>query len=377
MLLLSTRSFIIDHFKLPTLFLSIFLAGCASNPGISSTVGWNKLKGWSNDNHQELLPPLLAQCVKLEKKSTTWQQICDHAKLLPTDNAQSVQVFFQQWFEPHAVNGINSKTGLITGYYEPLLLGSMTKTSRFNYPLYKKPNDLLKITAAENSNLLQVKDNRARGKRVDNKLTAYYSRAQIDGPAQPLAGQELLWVDDSDDAFFLHIQGSGLVQLTDGSVVSVGYADQNGHSYRAIGRDLVKMEEIAQEDISLQSIKQWLTDNPTKAQALKNKNPSYIFFTLRTQLETGPRGSLNVPLTAQRSVAVDRSIIPLGTPLWLSTNLPESKQPYQRLMFAQDTGGAINGPVRVDVFFGRGENAKSLAGSMKQEGQVFVLLPKK
>jgi len=128
MLSLSIRSSLIIRLKLPTLMLSILLVGCASKPGISTTVGWSKLKGWSQDNHQELLPPLLAQCVKLEKKSSHWQDICAHAKQLPANDALSVQSFFQQWFEPHAVNGINSTTGLITGYYEPLLFGSMTKT---------------------------------------------------------------------------------------------------------------------------------------------------------------------------------------------------------------------------------------------------------
>ena len=131
------------------------------------------------------------------------------------------------------------------------------------------------------------------------------------------------------------------------------------------------MEAISKEDISLQTIKAWLTQNPQDAQALKNKNPSYIFFTLRKEVEQGPRGSLNVPLTSERSVAVDRKIIQLGSPLWLDTKLPDSEQPYQRLVYAQDTGGAINGPVRADMFFGRGERAKALAGTMKQQGKIF------
>jgi len=351
------------------------LIGCASKPGISSAVNWSKLNGWQQDQHSQLLPPLLLQCPKLQNKQAAWKTICQQAQSLASDDSIQIKEFFQKHFQPHKIVGNNSsKTGMITGYYEPLLQGSYVKTARFSYPLYKKPDNLIKLSAS--NNLLKVKDSRARGRIHLGQTLAYYSRAQIDGPNRPLAGNELLWVDSSDDAFFLHIQGSGLVQMTDGSIVGVGYAEQNGHPYRAIGRDLIEMQQISKKNISLQSIKAWLTANPKKATQLKNKNPSYIFFNLRTDIEQGPRGSLNVPLTPERSVAVDRNIIPLGSPLWLSTQLPNSSVPYQRLVFAQDTGGAINGPIRADVFFGRGERAETLAGTMKQQGSVYILLPK-
>lgn len=349
--------------------------GCAAKPGISTAVNWSKLDGWQQDDHSQLLSPLLLQCPKLKNKQAAWKTICQRAESLASDDSGQIKAFFQRHFQPHKIVGNNSsKTGMITGYYEPLLNGSYVKTSRFNYPLYKKPDSLIKVSAS--TNLLKVKDNRARGRIHLGQTVAFYSRAQIDGPKQPLAGNELLWVDSSDDAFFLHIQGSGLVQMTDGSVVGVGYAEQNGHPYRAIGRDLIEMQQISKENISLQSIKAWLTANPDQATALKNNNPSYIFFNLRENVEQGPRGSLNVPLTPERSVAVDRKIIPLGSPLWLSTKLPNSSALYQRLVFAQDTGGAITGPIRADVFFGRGERAEKLAGEMKQQGSIFILLPK-
>lgn len=363
--------------KLVVLAALALLGGCASHhkPGISSAVDWSKLKGWHTDQHSQIVSPLLLQCPRLVVKQPKWQQICKRAERLLTADNNSAKQFLEANFQPHKVNGNQgSKTGLITGYYEPLLQGSFTKTARYNYPLYKKPQALLKV--APDKNLLKVKDSKARGHMIANKTLPFYSRAEIDGPTQPLKGSELLWVDNSDDAFFLHIQGSGLVELPNGEIIGVSYADQNGHPYRAIGRDLVAMGAISKQNISLQSIKAWLTDNPTKASALKNKNPSYIFFIARTDVEQGPRGSLNVPLTAERSVAVDRSIIALGTPIWLSTQLPLSQAPYQRLVLAQDTGGAINGPIRADVFFGRGARAKTLAGNMKQEGSIFVLLPK-
>ncbi len=351
------------------------LAGCAGKPGISTAVSWNALNGWDKDNLSQTIPALLAQCPKLEKKSTKWQKICKQANKLDISNEKRISQFYKRYFQPHKIIGSNRESsGLITGYYEPLLKGSYTQTERYNYPLYQKPDSLLKVDAAHN--LLKVKDNKARGRDVNGKIVPYYSRAQIDSSSRPLKGNELLWVDNSDDAFFLHIQGSGLVELEDGNIIGVAYADQNGHPYRAIGRDLIKMDAISKEDISLQTIKAWLTDNPNKARALKNKNPSYIFFSLRTDVEQGPRGSLNVPLTPERSVAVDRRIIPLGSPLWLNTTLPNTKQTYQRLVFAQDTGGAINGAIRADVFFGRGVRAKTLAGEMKQQGKIFILLPK-
>jgi membrane-bound lytic murein transglycosylase A len=363
------------EYKVLGIAVLLFLTGCAGKPGISDAVSWDRLKGWQQDDHRQLVAPLLTQCPKLVKKNLQWINICKRAKVLTSSDSEAIKKFFHEHFQPHTINGLKgSKTGLITGYYEPLLQGSWVKTARFNYALYKKPESLLKV--APSDNLLKVKGNRARGHWVQGKLAPFYSRAEIDGPQQPLAGNELLWVDSSDDAFFLHIQGSGLVKLPDGSIVGVGYADQNGHRYRAIGRDLVAIQAISKADISLQTIKRWLSQYPQQAQAIKNKNPSYIFFTLRTEIEHGPRGSLNVPLTAERSVAVDRSIIPLGSPIWLSTNLPDTKTPYQRLMFAQDTGGAINGPIRADVFFGRGKRAKLMAGTMKQHGSIYVLLPK-
>lgn len=362
-------------FKLLLLSMLLLVIGCASKPGISSAVSWDKLKGWEGESHRQLLPPLLVQCPKLEKKQPNWKALCDKARLLTNADNQQIKAYFQQQFTPYKINGLaGASSGLITGYYEPLLKGSYTQSDRYNYPLYKKPASLLKVQPTDN--LLKVKDNRARGRKQQGKIVPFYSRAQIDAPDAPLKGNELLWVDSSDDAFFLHIQGSGLVELEDGSVVGVGYAGQNGHPYRAIGRDLVAMQAIAKADISLQSIKTWLKEHRSQAQWLKNKNPSYIFFTLREKIEHGPRGSLNVPLTPERSVAVDRRIIPLGSPLWLDTKLPQSDTPYRRIVFAQDTGGAINGPIRADIFFGRGARAKALAGTMKQQGSIFILLPK-
>ncbi|BBB30080.1 murein transglycosylase A [Neptunomonas japonica] len=359
--------------------IALLLHGCSSitppPPGVNHATCWNKLHGWQQDSFSEALPALLSQCPRLSKKSPEWKNICSSAKSLTLASDVEVRRFIEENFIPHTIIGTAGKNeGLITGYYEPTLNGSLKPDDQYSYPLYQTPKDML--TVKLDSRFKELKGKRVRGRITGNTVIPYYSRAEIDKPESPLKGQELLWVDDPDAAFFLHIQGSGRIQLTDGSMVGVGYANQNGHPYVAIGKKLIETGALTREEVSLDTIRQWLDTNPSKAQALKNQNPSYVFFTMRHDLEFGPRGSLNVPLTPERSVAVDRKIIPLGTPLWVTTTLPGTNKPYQRLVFAQDTGGAINGPVRADVFFGRGERAEKLAGEMKQKGSIYALLPK-
>lgn len=355
------------------------LSSCTPPPvkqaGIGEAVSWEALPGWQQDQQQQALPALLAQCPRMVKKATNWKAICDAAKHLNNADSDAMRAFMQRYFQPHEILGLNeTKEGLITGYYEPILNGSRTPSERYRFPLYKRPQGMLQIDLGDL--YPELKGKRVRGRIEGNKVVPFYDRAAIDGEKPPLVGEELLWVDDPTAAFFLHVQGSGRVRLEDGSMTGVGYADQNGHPYRSIGKVLIERGELTKESVTLFTIAQWLQENPSQAQALLNENPSYVFFVERNDLQNGPRGSLNVPLTAERSVAIDRKIIPLGTPLWLSTQLPDSQHPYQRLVFAQDTGGAINGPVRADLFFGSGEQAERYAGTMKQRGQLFALLPK-
>lgn len=366
--------------KIAILVLLGFLVSACSQtpkkPGVSEAVCWNKLEGWQQDQHSEAIPAIQAQCVRLSKKSDSWKQVCSAITEQVINDDTAARHFLEAHFVPHNIigkKGINS--GLITGYYEPTLYGSYQANERYKYPLYKQPDDMLIIKLDER--FPQLKGKRVRGRVKGNTVVPYFSRAEIDDPERlPLAGQEVLWVDDADAAFFLHIQGSGRVQLPDGEMVGVGYANQNGHPYVAIGKKLIESGELTRDEVSLQTIRKWLKHNPDKADALKNQNPSYVFFRIRKDLENGPRGSLNVPLTQERSAAVDRKVIPLGTPLWVSTNLPTTGELYQRVVIAQDTGGAIVGPVRADLFFGRGERAEQLAGEMKQPGSIYALLPK-
>jgi membrane-bound lytic murein transglycosylase A len=213
---------------------------------------------------------------------------------------------------------------------------------------------------------------------VGNKIVPYASRAEIE-QGKGLVGKELLWVDDPIDAFFLQVQGSGRVELAGSKeTVRIAYADQNGHPYKSIGRYLVDKGELTLDQASAQGIKGWLAANPSRQKELLNANPSYVFFKEEklADAKIGPKGALGVALTAQRSVAVDPQFIPLGVPVYLSTTQPNSDVALQRLMLAQDTGGAIKNAVRADFFWGFGAGPGEKAGSMKQRGSLWILLPK-
>jgi membrane-bound lytic murein transglycosylase A len=242
--------------------------------------------------------------------------------------------------------------------------------------LHGVPGDMLTIDLA--GLYPELKGMRLRGRIAGNKVVPYFSRAEL-MQADRLAGRELLWVDDPVDAFFLQVQGSGRVQLAEaGETVRLAYADQNGHPYRSIGRYLVDKGEMTLDQASAQNIKAWIAANPGRRQEVLNANPGYVFFKEEKvgDPSKGPKGALGVPLTAQRSIAVDPQFVPLGVPVFLATTQPASELPLRRLMLAQDTGGAIRNPVRADYFWGFGPEAGERAGRMKQRGAMWVLLPK-
>lgn len=357
------------------LSLVVFTASCTKAPGIGEAIEFNDLPGWETDQQAEAITALRKNCIRLKNK-TDWQDICSAVKALPQPDNASARAFFETHFIPHTLRGEKGKKqGMITGYYEPLLQGSMEADDRYRYPLYRVPDDMLIVELADI--YPELKGKRVRGRVVGNKVLPYYERAEIDGQQAPLSGQELLWVDDRDQLFFLQIQGSGRIQLPDGKIIGAGYANQNGRAYHSIGKKLIEMGEIKREDVSLNSIKQWLKNNPDQAVALLNKNPSYVFFILRDTVEEGPTGSLNVPLTAERSLAIDPKFVNLGAPIWLNTSYPGTEnRPLQKLVIAQDTGGAIKGQLRADLFWGTGERAEQMAGNMKQRGEMYILIPK-
>ena len=337
-------------------------------------VNWSDVDGWAADDPILALGALQKSCVSLRWRDG-WQEVCTLAAALDRAPSSEVRTFFETYFQPYQLRQEDgSPVGLVTGYYVPDLQGSRVKTATYAYPLYKRPADLLTIDL---SHLYPSLANyRLRGRIEGTRVIPYWDRADIDGPSQPLAGEELFWVNDPVELFFLHIQGSGRILLEDGRAVMVNYADQNGHPYRSIGKWMIDRGIMSRDQMSMQNIRSWAQNNPEQTAELLAQNPSYVFFRELGEGVNSPPGALGVPLTPGRSLAVDPRYIPLGVPVFLATTWPGSERPLRRLMLAQDTGGAIKGRVRADFFWGMGEQAGAQAGRMKQDVRLWVLLPK-
>ncbi|WP_028693561.1 murein transglycosylase A [Pseudomonas cremoricolorata] len=309
-------------------------------------------------------------CEKLTR-DPAWAPICQAAATLPSE-PQAVRSFLQEHLEVYGLRSAqNQANGLITGYYEPVYRGSLEQTAQASVPVYGIPDDMVVVDLA--SVYPELKGKRLRG-RLEGRVLKPYDTAEVisrDGVSAPV----LAWLTDPMDLQFLQIQGSGRVQLEDGRQLRLGYADQNGHPYRPIGRWLVEQGGLTKDQVSMGAIHDWAQAHPQRVPELLASNPSYVFFSARPDSNEGPRGSLNVPLTAGYSVAIDRKVIPLGSLLWLSTTRPDGS-PVVRPVGAQDTGGAITGEVRADLFWGTGPEAGELAGNMKQQGQIWMLWPK-
>lgn len=346
-------------------------------------VQYASLKGWQTDNHAEALQVFLASCTKIttlppEKKilnggsAGEWIKACQEAEALPDKSAEPARLFFENHFRPFLVSGKWKSTGLFTGYYEPAIQASLDASTDYPAPIYGTPSDLLTLNLQDFDQSLPKRT--LVGRVQDGKFVPYPDRAMIDGGA--LADKPIAWGKDPVDVFFVQIQGSGKLVLPDGREQMIGYASQNGHPYTAIGKKLIESGDLTKETANADSIKQWLRNNPAKADAMMEQNKSYVFFRM---LDGGVIGAEGVPLTPERSLAIDKRFIPFGAPIWLETATPaipgQATQQYNRLMIAQDTGGAIKGKVRGDIFFGSGSRAADLAGNMKQQGQYYLLLP--
>ena len=329
---------------------------------------WGDVPNWQSDRHEEAWRSFLASCGVL-KRQAAWRAVCTDAE---TASSVIARTFFERRLTPWRMTG--STTSMVTGYYEPLLTGSRTRRAPFLHPVYGQPTDLLTIDLGDVRP--DLKGQRLRGRLEGNRVVPYYNRAEIEGGKAPVRGRELVYVDDAIDLFFLQIQGSGRVRLDNGETIRLNYADQNGHAYRSIGRVLIDRGELKLEQASMQGIKAWAQANPAKLTELLNANPSYVFFReIRLDGDAGPPGALGVPLTAGRSIAIDPAFVPLGAPIWLVTTFPNSPRPLERLVMAQDTGGAIRGPQRADYFWGFGEEAGREAGRMRQNGELWLLWP--
>ena len=345
------------------------------------------IAGWPEDRHADALPAFLKSCERLARlppdrtlgpdgvagRVGDWMLVCRNAQAVSGADSASVREFFETAFVFYRATDNGRAAGLFTGYYEPELRCAWQRDARFRVPLYARPPDLISADLGEFRP--DWSGQRIAGRLIGDRLVPYVSRAEIEAGALAGRGLELLWLDDAVDAFFLHIQGSGRVLMDDGRDVRVGYAGANGHPYASIGAELVRRGTLAKEDVTMQSIRAWLAENPGDAGGLMAKNPSYVFFQLLSG--DGPVGTQGATLTPGRSLAVDTRFIPLGIPLWLDTRDPlDGRTPLRRLVVAQDTGGAIRGPVRGDLFWGAGAAAAERAGRMKEEGGYVLLLPK-
>ncbi|MGH1456333.1 MAG: murein transglycosylase A [Alphaproteobacteria bacterium] len=351
---------------------------------ILEEVGFDALPDWGSDDFKTFIPAFEKSCNRiknipaerpfgaLEMAGTykDWQAICEKFK---TEN-QDVKTFIEANFTPYEVREDDEAVGLFTGYYEAALKGSTARSDTYNVPLHKRPDDLVMVDLGQFRE--ELKGQRIAGRVKGGNLKPYESREDIVSGNWPHDDEVLVWVDNAVDAFFVQIQGSGIVTLDDGGTMRIGYAGQNGHPYYAIGRELIKREHLTKENVSMQSIRAWLSDNPGGADEVMNTNKSYVFF--HEINGEGPIGAQGVALTAGRSLAVDRTKISYGVPLWVDIEKPvEEANDIRRMMIAQDTGGAIIGAVRGDVFWGYGDIAEDMAGKMKSKGQYWVLLPRK
>jgi membrane-bound lytic murein transglycosylase A len=335
---------------------------------------WNELPGWTEDDPGPAFAAFVAGCRSLEKQ-IHWKPACEAARSRNGIAGAELRAWFEEQFRPWAlVNPDGSRQGLITGYYEPILKGSRQQNRGYSHPVFGPPEDMIVVELAELHP--ELKHLRLRGRLDGRKLVPYYSRAEWSPQESKRSPEALLWIDDAIDLFFMQIQGSGQVQLADGSRVRLNYADQNGHPYRSIGRWLIDKGELKLEQASMQGIKAWARANPGRVTEMLNANPSLVFFRELPVEGSGPQGAMGLPLTPERSLAVDPRHVPLGAPIWLATTRPNSEQALTRLMVGQDTGGAIRGVVRADFYWGSGPEAGSQAGKMRQQGRMWVLLPR-
>jgi membrane-bound lytic murein transglycosylase A len=326
------------------LLYALGLVVAMTAPPLSGQVlDFNSLEGWQSDDHRAALTAFLTTCDKIT--GDDWAPICRLARDANRSDA-SAKAFFELMFKPVQ---IGTPPALFTGYFEPEHEGSPIRTPRFAYPIYARPPEL-----------------------QDGQT--YYSRAQIESGVLRGRGLEIAWLEDPVEVFFLQIQGSGRIHMTNGHVLRVGYAGRNGHAYRSIGQEMIARGMRSPDQVSAQDIRAYVRSNPMLGMELLNVNPSYIFFRKISELtsDQGPIGALGRPITALRSVAVDPDFTQMGAPVWIEKT---GRDPIRSLMVAQDTGGAIKGAQRADIFYGTGDAAGEAAGAIKDAGRMIVLLP--
>jgi membrane-bound lytic murein transglycosylase A len=351
-------------------------------------IGFSDIAGWSDDDHDEALVAFIRSCEEISQAGrgfarhaalagdrSDWLDVCKKAIALANGTSSgAARQFFESHFSPFLVDDAERPQGLITGYFEPEVPGDLHPHGEFSVPLYAKPPDLVAF-GPETEKRLDLRY----GRLHRGQPHAYFTRREIEEGALAGRGLELVWLKSWADAFFMQVQGSGRVRLPNGKILRLAYAAKSGLPYTGIGGLLVDRGEIGRSEMSMQAIRRWMNEHPEKARALMWENRSYVFFRIVSLAdpELGPPGAQQVQLTPLRSLAVDRSVWALGTPVWIDTELPPiaGAVPIRRLAIAQDTGSAIKGAARADLFFGSGSEAAERAGHMKSKGRLFALLP--
>ncbi len=357
-------------------------------------VAFSDLDGWNDDDQLSALSAFRRSCQALLRRQENpemrpmelgLREACGRLSLYREPvSLLAARIFFEQNFRPVRISRLGENAGFLTGYYEPEIEGSLTPKDGFYEPIYRKPGELIsraqkpsKINRPVRTSARKTKT----GVRSGAQIASFHDRASIDGGALKGRGLEICYVKDPIDSFFIHIQGSARIRLTDGKLMRINYAAQNGHPYYAVGRSLIERGIVPADEMSMDKIRLFIAEHPEEGRELMRMNRSYIFFREASELapDAEPIGAQGVSLTKNRSIAVDRFLHIYGTPFWIDASLPiESEKPdtkFRRLMLAQDTGGAIIGPARADIYFGSGLEAGTVAGRIRHPGQFYMLVP--
>ena len=369
---------------------TLALFGCAQPPSapVPDAValvqaGFQVLPGWQTDTLGEVAPALKLQCRRLTLlpvdtalggsgiaatyggRAGNWAGACAALRALP--DGADLHVFFQQWFQPYRIDA----KALVTGYFEPVLAGARERGGIYQTPVLARPADLAKSKTPDEQGRPIV------GRDVDGLIQPYYTRREIEAGALGAEAHPVAWLASPEDLFFAQIQGSARVQLADGGMLRLAFDGRNGRPYTPIGRLLVEQHALAQDQVTMQSIRSWLDAHQSQAAAIMDRNESYVFFKAVPDADPalGPDGGLGVALTAGRSAAVDKSVLPLGSPVFVDSTVPDGRA-WRHLVLAQDLGSAVAGQARIDLFLGVGPAAADWAGRMHQTGTLWLLLPR-
>jgi membrane-bound lytic murein transglycosylase A len=373
--------------------------------------GWDDLDGWAGDDHASAFATFYASCRPIVRSNafrmqaarvhparsqpahpappppagdarpvrTALDQVCARAVKAGALETQAARQFFETNFVPVRIRKLGDSAGFLTGYYEPIVDGSRFPTREFTVPLYRRPRDLVAPGVPDGAPFPNT--GRALRRTAEGELVPYYDRGEIEDGALDGQHLEICWLRSATEALFIQIQGSARVRLEDGALLRINYAAHNGFSYVPVGRVLIERNLVPREEMSMQRIREWMHDNPEEAKDVRRQNRSVVFFRiLGLNDDTEAIGAQGIPLSAGRSIAVDKALHVYGTPFFIEADLPlaspRSQTPFRRIMIAQDTGSAIVGPARADLFFGAGDEAGQVAGRIRQAGRFAILLPR-